>query len=115
MPMTQQQAEEFFAVFYLGKHHIPRGMKPFGDGWKINHHGDLSTFDFDALTRLVFLAHDKCVRVQIVQGGPRCVGIVIWQRAKRDGSMFERHPTIEQAMEVWRKYHPMDTVTGGGQ
>ena len=103
--MKIEQAESFFSELYCGKHHIPGKLKSFGEGWSINHFADLSTFDFDTLTRLVFLAHDKCMRVSIQQGGPGAVKIIVWQRKGRTGSMFERHPTIEGALAVWRTHH----------
>ncbi|MBA7646724.1 hypothetical protein ES703_54490 [subsurface metagenome] len=99
-------AEEFFSELYFGKHHIPSKIIAYGNGWCINHHGDLSTFDFDILTRLVFLAHDKCIRVELSQGGPRAVKISIWKRYGRIGRIDQRHPTIETALETWRKNHP---------
>ena len=105
MQMEYQEAEDFFSEFYFGKHHISAKIKPYGGGWCINHYGSLATFDFDELTRLVFLAHDKCIRIELMQGGPVAVKIAIWQRDKREGSMFERHPTIETALDLWRKKH----------
>lgn len=103
MDTSYQEAEDFFSELYLGKHHIPAKIKPFGQGWCINHSGDLSTFDGNTLTRLVFLAHDKCMRVEIQQGGRKAVKIAIWKRV-RYGSIYERHPTIEDALVQWRKY-----------
>lgn len=108
MVITLEEATEFFAVLYDGAHHIPggvKGLKEFGAGWSVNHIGDLSTFDFNVLTRLVFLAHDCCYRAEIMQGGPHAVKIAIWKR-ERDGSMSKRHPTIESALAVWRERHP---------
>jgi hypothetical protein len=103
MEMSKEKATEFFSALYFGEHHIPSGgVKPFGPGWCVNHHGDLATFDFDALTRLVFLAHDKCVRAAVEASGPRMVKICIWQRSQRDGQIWSRHPTIEQALADWR-------------
>ena len=70
-----------------------------GDGvrFKLRHHS-LSTYDFDELTRLVILAHDECVRIEINALAPKIMAISMWQRNKRDGSMFERHPTIDGAI-----------------
>ena len=106
MDTPYQEAEDFFSELYHGKHHIPGKIRAFGQGWCINHHGSLSTFDFDDLTRLVFLAHDKCIRVELIQGGPRAIGIAIFKRKGRTGSMYERHPTIEAALGIWRESHP---------
>lgn len=107
--MTKEQATEFFAELFCGEHHIPSEIKEFGVGWSVTTESHrFATFDFDALTRLVFLAHDRCVRAQIDQGGPRRIKITIWQRYQRDGSMMMRHPTLQDATETWRRSHPRD-------
>jgi len=100
--LSEDDAKAFFATFYRGEHHFPGKLKPYGLGWSMSHFGSLSTFDTDDLTRLVLLAHEKCIRVQIEQGGPNRLRIAIWGR-KREGSMFERHPTIEQALDSFKK------------
>lgn len=105
MDMEFKDAKSFFSEFCLGEHHIPGKIRAYGPAWYINFHHDLSTFDFDYLTRLVFLAHDRCVRASIQQSGPRMIKIIIWAREGRDGSMYERHPTIEHALSEWREAH----------
>lgn len=103
--MSFAEAVDFFSEFYRGKHHIPEsGIKEWGYGWFVSHYGTLSTFDFDALTRLVFMAHDKCIRVEVGASGPRRVKIMIHKR-RREGDMMERHPTIETALGLWRDRH----------
>ncbi len=96
-------AEDFFSELYHGRHHIPKGgLHEFGHGWCVNHYGDLATFDFDTLTRLVFLAHDRCMRAEIQMSGPGMVKICVWQR-QRSGRISERHPTLGEAMKRWRE------------
>jgi hypothetical protein len=105
--MTQQEARAFFGVVCHGEHHAPEPMRPFGRGWKVNFYGgQLSTFDFDYLTRLVIHAHDMCYRVEVMQGGPGKVGVAVWKRDTREGGMCDRHPTMEQALAEWRKQRP---------
>jgi hypothetical protein len=100
------EAKSFFSQFYLGEHHIPKsGIKSFGEGWYVNHYGELSTFDFDNLTRLVFLAHDMCFRISVMNSGPGMIKIVIWKRDGREGKIWQRHPTIETALTGWRRNH----------
>lgn len=109
--MTEAEATEFFSILFFGKHHIPGDVKPFGRGWKVSvYAGTLATYDYDSLTRLVFLAHDKCVRAEIIQGGPGRVGIAIWKRHNRNGDTYSRHPTIKCALVNWRMKHaePID-------
>ena len=101
-PMKKETAIEFFSEFYYGEHHFPAKLQPWGDGWCINHYGQLATFDFNELTRLVFMAHDKCIRVGIEHGGPRALRIAIWPRLG-EGSMSTRHPDIETALKQWNE------------
>jgi hypothetical protein len=101
MILSKEEATEFFSIFYRGEHHFPGELKKFGEGWAMSYLGGLSTFDLNDLTRLVFLAHDKCIRVDVSQGGPNRLRLAVWKR-KREGSLYERHPTIEQALEKWR-------------
>jgi len=101
--MTKQEATYFFSELYGGEHHIPK-HKVFecGNGWAVKHdRGDLATYDYNDLTRLVLLAHDMCYRASISPINFNTVEIAIWPR-KREGGMSERHPTIEQAIERFR-------------
>jgi len=97
--LEKEEAVAFFTEFYRGEHHFPSELKPFGEGWSMSHFGAMATYDGNELTRLVFLAHKLCIRVQIVQGGPNRLRIAIWKR-KREGSPWERHPTMEQAIQM---------------
>lgn len=102
--LTKEEATAFFAELYGGEHHIP-GYKvlDFGYGWMVKHdRGDLATYDYNDLTRLVLMAHDKCIRVSINPISKTAVGIAIWKR-QREGSMSERHPTLEHAIEKFRE------------
>lgn len=80
--LTKQQATDFFAEFYDGAHHMP-GYEPkeFGNGWVVRHdRGGLASYDFSQLTKLVILAHDRCVRVEIIPATNRILKIAIWKR-----------------------------------
>lgn len=67
-------------------------------------YGEMSTFDYDHLTRLVFLAHDYAIRVEIQAAAPRYLRLIFSQRT-REGDIYRRHPTIEDALTSWRKNH----------
>lgn len=99
MKLEKEEAVAFFIEFYRGEHHFPSELKPFGEGWSMSHLGVMATFDGNDLTRLVFLAHKHCIRAQIEQGGPNRLRIALHKR-QREGSLYERHPTIEQALEA---------------
>lgn len=87
--------------------------------WSNNHHIEivtdlsLATWDGDALTRLVFLAHDAALRVAIQPAAPQYIRLLFHPR-KRDGSLFDRHPTIEDALTQWRKRHPLTAAAPPG-
>ena len=102
---TEEEATVFFARLFNGKHHIPgTGLKPFEGGWCVNvYQSDLSTFDFSLLTGFVFLAHDYCMRAGIYPSGPGLVKIAVWKREGRTGDIYNRHPTVEQALADWRE------------
>lgn len=100
--MTEAQREcfELLCAVFHGEHHVPERIYAFGRGIKCNAESHrLSTFDFDYLTRLVVLAHDACVRVEVVSSGPGRIGLVLHKRAGRTGSSYDRHPTMEEAIE----------------
>jgi len=102
-PMTIEEAREFFCEFYGGEHKIRNEITPCGFGWKIDDRNtNFATFDGSGLTKLVLLAHEKCVRVDIQSEIPQVMEICIWKR-EREGGVSERHPTIEQAIESFRK------------
>lgn len=102
-------AVDFFATIFGGAHHIPGpkhggdNVREWGEGWCVITSGDLATYDGDVLTRLVILAHDRLVRVAVSPTGMR-LRIEIHQRGARTGSVWERHPTIETAVDNWRKF-----------
>ncbi len=70
--------------------------------------GSLSTFDFNDLTRLVFLAHDYCIRVEISPRANRYFTIRLHPRTRDGDSFSNRHPSIEDALSAWRGAYPAE-------
>jgi hypothetical protein len=66
--------------------------------------GELATYDFSNLTRLVFLAHDACVRVSISPRSHRSLTLLFHQR-QREGGIWQRHPTLENAVAEHRTHY----------
>lgn len=95
-----------------GFHHVPKEIKPFGYGIATSIYSGISTFDFDLLTRAVFLAHDRCIRLEILSSGPGMLKLALHRRHKREGYISERHPTIEQALADWRTKWPLPREDG---
>jgi hypothetical protein len=102
--MTRDEAVAFFSDFYGGEHHFPNKIKECGFGYSILHYNELATFDVDGLTRLVFMAHDYGYRVGI-EPAMRYVRITIFKR-QRMGNITTRHPSLEDALQQYRKWRP---------
>lgn len=99
MTPDQRDCYGLFCDLVFGAHHIMGTVRAFGSGLLWNARIDnLATFDFDGLTRLVVMAHDRCIRVELIPSGPGMIGITAFKRHKREGSMYERHPTMEEAI-----------------
>lgn len=110
MKLEKQEAIDFFAEFFGGEHHIPNGLKEWGSGWCVNSgRSDLATYDFNGLTRLVFMAHDKCIRVEIKPSGPGMIKICLHKR-QREGGFSKEHPTLETAVSNWREKNQTPTT-----
>lgn len=92
-------------IAFRGIHHVDGwwNRRALWGGVEISTRQDLSTFDFDLLTRLVVAAHDEAVRVSVSPSGPGMVKIMLWPR-QREGDFSKRHPTMEQAIEGVRKW-----------
>lgn len=88
-----------------GSHHIGGTVKEWGSGIAINitYGFSAATFDFDGLTRAVLMAHERCIRFEIAPSGPRMLKLIFHKRHTRDGCMSKRHPTIEQAINTFRR------------
>lgn len=96
MTEDQEYCKEMLADWVLGNHHLPK-VHEFGTGVCVNYRGDLSTYDWDRLTRLVLLAHSYSVRIEIAASGPGMVKVIAHRRVpKAEGQkMWQGHPTLE--------------------
>jgi hypothetical protein len=61
-----------------------------------------ATWDGSNLTRLVVLAHDRCIRVEMEAVAPRTMRLTFSPREGRNGPTYKRHPTMEQAVVTHR-------------
>ena len=96
--LSPDQAFCFDALceFMGGAHHLPK-VYEFESGICINFFGDLSTYDFDKLTRIVLLAHRDAVRIEIASSGPRMIRIIAHSRQHGDRKLmrsFDWHPSL---------------------
>lgn len=58
-------------------------------------HNCLATYDFRDLTRLVVMAHDRCIRAEIQPARGNAIAVILTKRS-RDGNQSEWHPTLEE-------------------
>lgn len=102
-PEASARMERVLAIAFRGIHHCEgwRNRRPFGDGVSVVHWAELSTFDFDYLTRLVIAAHDEHVRVSMIGASNGYIRIGLTPRL-RQGDVYSRHDTIEAAIEKVR-------------
>ena len=80
---------------------------------EVNFDRTLATFDFDHLTQLVVRCHDACVRLSIGPCNMRYLTLHFSKRDGRVGKVWDRHPTIESAIQRIRRfnYFTRDSVT----
>lgn len=103
MSDDQWECAQMFADVCRGFHHVCGTFNPCGKGIAIhNSSRTWATWDYNNLTRLVVMAHDRMIRVDLIPSGPRMQGFALWKRHTREGGMSERHPTIEDAIAICR-------------
>lgn len=102
---SQWECARMFADLMSGFHHIGGKIQEAGPTGIVcrEPYGTWATFDFSGLTRAVVMAHDRCIRFEIAPAGPRHLRLAFHKRQGREGRMFERHPTLEEAVEHCRK------------
>ena len=75
---------------------------------EVNIRKNLATYDSDVLTWLVFMCHDRCIRCELAQSGPGRIKLRFHPRKGRLGSSSTTHPTIEEALELYRSHFPKE-------
>lgn len=98
---AQYRAAHMLSEALRGWHRFPyKRLKAAGPaGVEINLASDFATYDFDMLTRLVYVAHLRAVRVEISAASPAHIKLRAHAR-ERDGEyMSQRHPTLRSALK----------------
>lgn len=65
------------------------------DGW-------FGTFDGNRLTNLVILCHDACIKCDLRAANIGYLRLIFYPRKGRTGDIYDRHPTIEEAIKACR-------------
>ncbi|MFI5296573.1 MAG: hypothetical protein ACHREM_00630 [Polyangiales bacterium] len=107
--LTIESATDFFTALFRGRHHLPSEVRDDERGrFSVSlsvRAGGPATFDNDELTRLVLLAHERCVRAWLGGSAPAHVRIYISARNRTSREVSYAHPTIEQAIAKHRGPH----------
>ena len=108
--MNIQERYDFVVRHAFGGWHHVGEPKAHGDGIKFLITHEVSTFDFDVMTRLVVAAHAVLVRVTVQCGAPRALAVLMYPRVScgEGVQMSKRHPSssmlakmaIDAGMEV---------------
>jgi hypothetical protein len=98
MTDKQHQCYDLLAKVFGGRHHLDGRIRECGDGIEYIFYGSLATWDFDELTCIVVMAHDQCIRVAVHPCTPKMLRLFLHVRNGRNGTTYERHPTIEDAI-----------------
>jgi len=87
-----------------GEHHLCGKVKECGpNGIEVNcTNNGWSTYDFNLLTNAVIMAHDRMIRFEIKPSGPGMLKLLLHKRSSREGRMYEKHPTMEDAINRLR-------------
>ncbi len=115
-PLSELGAEvgDLLGELFYGIYHVDNGALSKVD-WSSSYFIELAidqtmaTFDFNHLTRFVFLCHDHCIRGQISPRSNRTMTLMFHKR-ERSGEMNHRHPTLEMALFDYRKQHPLEAA-----
>ena len=64
----------------------------------------MSTFDFDDLTRLVFLAHERAIRIELEPATHHYMKLIFHKRTHgpKDGDILH-HPSLEEAVNLFKQ------------
>lgn len=108
---------DILSYTYRGAHHIPQSAFKKTVNWdgtlcyfgslSVCLTGSLDTFDFDLLTRLVLACHAACVRCEISGAAPGYLRVMFHLRNGREGRIYDRHPSPEEALETFRAKWPI--------
>lgn len=114
--MTDEQWEcvKLLCLLFRGFHHMTGKPKPiYRSGVEYNFRcSDLSTYDYDYLTRTVLLAHKYCIRASINPSGPNMLKMCLWKRASKsmkDAKISKRHPDLNHLIERARILNENDS------
>lgn len=100
----KEKATIFIDKVFGGEHHCEKVAHHNNFVEIITHEGNLSSFDFSQLTRIVVLAHDLCMRVELNPFRGRFK--ILLHNRERQGDVTKRHPQLEEQIAAIRSVAP---------
>lgn len=96
MKMTDEERFNVVVNYaFDGWHHV-EGRKQAGTRTvSFTCYGDLSTYDFNVLTKLVLAAHAVRCLVELSQSQPRRIKVYLSARENKPKSWSEHHPSLD--------------------
>lgn len=104
-----EEVADLLGQVYAGIYHIqdevlhPRAEWSNANRIEIVVYGDLSTYDFDILTKLVVLCHDHAIRFTVAPASNKHLRLLFHRRQRESKHISERHPTLEDAAQGIRE------------
>ena len=104
-----EEVAEFLNVLGDGIYHFERSSLKRVDWsnvhyieFNVSNSARFATFDFDWLTRIVVLSHDRCIRVEIGASSPQTLKLFFHKRQRDAQETWSKMPTLESHVEVLR-------------
>lgn len=94
----------FGGIYHLAEKSLRQADWANPDNVEIYTDQELATTDSNALTRLVVLCHDRCVRLRIRGKAPAYVALRFSRRDRSD-NLFYGHPTLEDNVARIREHY----------
>lgn len=106
---NQLLASYALAVIRGGYHHLNKVKECGPRGVETNVYAGISTFDDNLLTRIVLVAHQMGVRIEIGSSGPGRVKLMAHARYTSDDKnsgleFWDRHPSLDHLAELCGKW-----------
>ena len=98
---------EMLCDLFRGYQHVYGKINQSGDsGITINARNCdnfFGTVDYNNMTRVVVMSHDRCIRFSICPSGPRMLSLAFHKRHAREGDISERVPVLEDHIKSIRE------------
>lgn len=105
-----EEVAEFLNVLGAGIYHLgSSGLKK--ADWvndyciaiNLSYPSNFATYDFDLLTKIVVLSHDRCLRVEMQAVAPRIMKLMFHRRERGATTNFAKMPTLEEHTATLRE------------